>query len=86
MALAPRSTSLPFIDVMAADRSESLSLIDVQSQRPSVQLSLSRVGVTGVEKVIRLNHAGAEQLFLARFECVVDLGLDHKGAHISRFE
>jgi GTP cyclohydrolase-4 len=71
---------------MTAERSESLSLIDVQSQRPSVQLSLSRVGVTGVEKVIRLNHAGAEQLFLARFECVVDLGLDQKGAHMSRFD
>jgi GTP cyclohydrolase-4 len=51
-----------------------------------VQLSLSRVGVTDVEKVIRLDHAGAEQLFLARFECVVDLGLDQKGAHMSRFE
>jgi GTP cyclohydrolase I/GTP cyclohydrolase-4 len=71
---------------MTAERSESLSLIDVQSRRPSVQLSLSRVGVTGVEKVIRLDHAGAEQLFLARFECVVDLGLDQKGAHMSRFE
>jgi GTP cyclohydrolase I/GTP cyclohydrolase-4 len=71
---------------MTAERSESLSLVDVQSRRPSVQLSLSRVGVTGVEKVIRLDHAGAEQLFLARFECVVDLGLDQKGAHMSRFE
>ena len=71
---------------MAAERSESLTLIDVQARRPSVQLGLSRVGVTGVEKVIRLNHAGAEQLFLARFECVVDLGPEQKGAHMSRFE
>jgi GTP cyclohydrolase I/GTP cyclohydrolase-4 len=51
-----------------------------------VALSLSRVGVTGVEKVIRLNQNGTEQLFSARFECVVDLGLDQKGAHMSRFE
>src|SRR5947199_762360 len=71
---------------MAADRSSSLSVIDVQSQRPSVQLSLSRVGVTGVEKVIRIRQNGSEQLFSARFECVVDLGLDQKGAHMSRFE
>jgi GTP cyclohydrolase IV len=71
---------------MTVERSDSLTLIDVQAQRPAVQLSLSRVGVTGVEKVIRLNHGGAEQLFLARFECVVDLGLDQKGAHMSRFE
>jgi GTP cyclohydrolase I/GTP cyclohydrolase-4 len=58
----------------------------VQSQRPAVQVSLSRVGVTGVEKVIRLRQNGAEQLFSARFECVVDLGPDQKGAHMSRFE
>jgi GTP cyclohydrolase I/GTP cyclohydrolase-4 len=71
---------------MTAQRSDSLTLIDVQAQRPAVQVSLSRVGVTGVEKVIRLNHSGADQLFLARFECVVDLGPDQKGAHMSRFE
>src|SRR3989440_4712443 len=71
---------------MATERSDSVTLIDVQAQRPAVQVSLSRVGVTGVEKVIRLEHAGAEQLFLARFEWVVDLGLDQKGAHMSRFE
>jgi GTP cyclohydrolase I/GTP cyclohydrolase-4 len=71
---------------MTTERTDSFTLIDVQSQRPSVQLSLSRVGVTGVEKVIHLNHGGAEQLFLARFECVVELGPDQKGAHMSRFE
>jgi GTP cyclohydrolase IV len=59
---------------------------DVQATRPSVHLSLSRVGVTGVEKVIRLNHGGQEQLFSARLECVVDLGPRQKGAHMSRFE
>ncbi|HEY1508695.1 MAG TPA: GTP cyclohydrolase MptA [Solirubrobacteraceae bacterium] len=61
-------------------------MVDVQSQLPSVQLGLSRVGVTGVEKVIRIRHNGAEQLFSARFECVVELGLSQKGAHMSRFE
>jgi GTP cyclohydrolase-4 len=62
------------------------SAIDVQAQLPTVQLSLSRVGVTGVEKVIRMRHNDSEQLFSARFECVVDLGLGQKGAHMSRFE
>jgi GTP cyclohydrolase I/GTP cyclohydrolase-4 len=71
---------------MDTERTDSLTLIDVQAQRPEVQVSLSRVGVTDVEKVIRLDHAGAEQLFLARFECVVDLGPEQKGAHMSRFE
>jgi len=64
----------------------SLPPLDVQAQAPSVSLGLSRVGVTGVEKVIRLRHNGIEQLFSARFECVVDLGSEQKGAHMSRFE
>ncbi len=68
---------------MTANR---LSLIDVQAQPPSLALSLSRVGVTGVEKVIRIRQNGSEQLFSARFECVVDLGPEQKGAHMSRFE
>src|SRR5437764_6706179 len=59
---------------------------DVQSQLPSVEISLSRVGVTGVEKVIRIRQNGSEQLFHARLECFVDLGPEQKGAHMSRFE
>src|SRR3989440_2258317 len=64
----------------------TVSLIDVQARSPAVQLGLSRVGVTGVEKVIHLEQNGAEQLFSARFECVIELGADQKGAHMSRFE
>jgi GTP cyclohydrolase IV len=71
---------------MALNPSSSVSITDVQARRPSVQLSLSRVGVTGVEKVIRIRQNGAEQLFSARFECVVELGPNQKGAHMSRFE
>jgi GTP cyclohydrolase I/GTP cyclohydrolase-4 len=59
---------------------------DVQSRRPSTHLSLSRVGVTGVEKVVRVRSNGAEQLFYAELECFVDLGPEQKGAHMSRFE
>ena len=59
---------------------------DVQNSAPSVKLSLSRVGVTGVEKVIRIGAPGAEQLFHAKLECFVDLGPQQKGAHMSRFE
>jgi GTP cyclohydrolase IV len=71
---------------MTSYRSPSIPVNDVQSRRPSVQLSLSRVGVTDVEKVIRIRHNGTEQLFWAQFECVVELGSDQKGAHMSRFE
>ncbi|HWV84953.1 MAG TPA: GTP cyclohydrolase MptA [Capillimicrobium sp.] len=55
---------------------------DVQASTPTVRISLSRVGVTGVEKVIRVQ----QQLFFARLECFVDLGPAQKGAHMSRFE
>src|ERR1700754_482137 len=71
---------------MTSFTSSQASMVDVQSQLPAVQLGLSRVGVTGVEKVIRIRHNGSEQLFSARFECVVDLGPNQKGAHMSRFE
>src|SRR4051812_29299796 len=59
---------------------------DVQQQLPSLPVSLSRVGVTGVEKVIRIRHNGDEQLYHAHLDCFVDLGPDQKGAHMSRFE
>src|SRR3712207_8280639 len=55
---------------------------DVQASLPTLHVSLSRVGVTGVEKVIRI----ADDLFSARLECFVDLGPKQKGAHMSRFE
>jgi GTP cyclohydrolase IV len=59
---------------------------DVQSRRPSTHVSLSRVGVTGVEKVLRIKSNGTAQLFYAELECFVDLGPEQKGAHMSRFE
>src|SRR3954463_3040860 len=59
---------------------------DVQASAPTVHVSLSRVGVTNVEKVIRVGPPGAEQLYSASLECFVDLGPKQKGAHMSRFE
>jgi GTP cyclohydrolase IV len=55
---------------------------DVQARVPSIPVGLSRVGVTGVEKVIRVR----DELFFAQLECFVDLSSDQKGAHMSRFE
>src|SRR5579862_1515164 len=68
------------------DRTLTLETTDVQAQPPSLAIGLSRVGVTGVEKVIRVRHDGTEQLFWARLSCFIDLGADQKGAHMSRFE
>jgi GTP cyclohydrolase IV len=55
---------------------------DVQSRAPGVAIELSRVGVTGVEKVVRIR----DELFFARLDCFVDLDREQKGAHMSRFE
>jgi GTP cyclohydrolase I/GTP cyclohydrolase-4 len=45
-------------------------------------VGLSRVGVAGVEKVVRIHN----ELFFARLDCFVDLNQHQKGAHMSRFE
>src|SRR5919106_4393811 len=60
--------------------------LDVQASAPAVHVSLSRVGITNVEKVIRVGPRGAEQLYYAKLDCFVDLGPKQKGAHMSRFE
>jgi GTP cyclohydrolase IV len=62
------------------------TVADVQASAPTVHVSLSRVGVTNVEKVIRIGAPGAEQLYYAKLDCFVDLGPKQKGAHMSRFE
>jgi GTP cyclohydrolase IV len=59
---------------------------DVQASVPMTQVSLSRVGVTGVEKVIRVKANGEANLFYADFECFVDLNPRQAGVHMSRFE
>jgi GTP cyclohydrolase I/GTP cyclohydrolase-4 len=59
---------------------------DVQASTPETMVSLSRVGVTGVEKVIRVATDGAENLYHADFECFVDLNPRQAGVHMSRFE
>jgi GTP cyclohydrolase-4 len=61
-------------------------LEDVQEQLPTLHVSLSRVGVTNVEKVIRIGANGTERLYWAKLDCFVDLGPRQKGAHMSRFE
>jgi GTP cyclohydrolase IV len=59
---------------------------DVQAARPATEVSLSRVGVTGVEKVLRIAANGSERLYYAELECYVDLNPQQAGVHMSRFE
>ena len=61
---------------------------DVQARRPQTEVSLTRVGVRGVEKVIRIDatDGAGPQLFFAELECYVDLNPRQAGVHMSRFE
>src|SRR5581483_1042482 len=68
---------------MATTRGEST--VDLQAAVPEVQLGLQRVGVTGVAKAIRIEHAGRRQTFAAEISCTVDLDPAQKGVHMSRF-
>jgi GTP cyclohydrolase-4 len=67
-------------------RTRAATTTDVQAQTPNLRVSLSRVGVTEIEKIVRIRQNGEEQLFSARLQCFVDLGPQQKGAHMSRFE
>jgi hypothetical protein len=58
---------------------------DLQASPPEVRIGLSRVGVTGVSKAIRLSHGGKEKLIAAEIDCAVDLDPAQKGVHMSRF-
>jgi GTP cyclohydrolase-4 len=58
---------------------------DVQSSLPEVALGLSRAGVTGVSKAIRIRYGDYEKQIAADIECTVDLDPAQKGVHMSRF-
>jgi GTP cyclohydrolase IV len=65
---------------------ESRHLIDdLQASMPDVKLGLSRAGVQGVAKAIRLRWGGTEKLISADIDCFVDLDPAQKGVHMSRF-
>ena len=57
----------------------------MQASLPAVQLGLTRAGVTGVQKAIRIRHEGREKTFAAEISCTVDLDPRQKGVHMSRF-
>ena len=58
---------------------------DLQASLPEVQLGLSRAGVTGASKAIRVRYGEAEKLIAAEIESTVDLDPAQKGVHMSRF-
>ena len=58
---------------------------DMQASAPPVELALSRAGVTGVQKAIRIRRGDDRTVMAAEIECTVDLARDQKGVHMSRF-
>ncbi|PSP98980.1 GTP cyclohydrolase I FolE2 [Halobacteriales archaeon QS_4_70_19] len=63
----------------------SKQLPDVQASRPEVSVGLNRVGVTGVEKLVKLDRDERRPIVLmAEFEVYVDLPKWRKGIDMSR--
>ncbi len=58
---------------------------DIQLGKPRVSLSLSRVGVTNLERIIRLEKKGHRSLFYAQMDLFAYLDRKHAGVHMSRF-
>jgi GTP cyclohydrolase IV len=67
------------------DGRRNLLADDLQASLPEVQLGLSRAGVTGVKKAVRLKWGPTEKLIPATIDCTVDLDPAQKGVHMSRF-
>ena len=63
----------------------SQQLPDVQASSPDVNVGLNRVGVTGVEKLVKLHRPeDRPTVLMAEFEVFVDLPSWRKGADMSR--
>jgi GTP cyclohydrolase-4 len=66
-------------------RAMTQQLPDVQASSPEVSVGLNRVGVTGVEKLVKVARPDKRPLILmAEFEVFVDLPSWRKGADMSR--
>jgi GTP cyclohydrolase I/GTP cyclohydrolase-4 len=58
---------------------------DLQASTPEIPLALSRAGVSGVQKAVRICRGDAQTVMAAVIDCTVDLAADQKGVHMSRF-
>lgn len=59
---------------------------DTQDKQPSAPISLTRVGVTGVKKLLKIERSGNKRpiILLPTFDAFVDLPSTQKGVHMSR--
>jgi GTP cyclohydrolase-4 len=58
---------------------------DLQASSPEIGLALSKAGVSGVQKAVRIRRGDMETVMAAVIDCTVDLAADQKGVHMSRF-
>jgi GTP cyclohydrolase-4 len=61
-----------------------MSLPDVQSHSAARPFRLTRVGVTGVVKPIRISRGGKANALVGTFDVFVDLPAEQRGTHMSR--
>ncbi|MDR1651429.1 MAG: GTP cyclohydrolase MptA [Synergistaceae bacterium] len=63
--------------------------VDIQESMPSVKVELSRVGITGLKRILRLGRGesrkGADTLFFAEIDMFAHLSSERSGVHMSRF-
>ena len=63
----------------------AVCLPDTQDDTPNVPIKLTRVGVTGVKKLLQLKRTNKRPIILLpTFDAFVDLPSDQKGVHMSR--
>jgi GTP cyclohydrolase-4 len=64
----------------------ALPLPDVQAGSPDIKINLTRVGVTGVKKLVEVARAGGKRpvVLISDFHIFVDLPSNIKGANLSR--
>jgi len=72
--------------VCRIERSVGINLErDVQQSQPSVAMGLSRAGVTGLERIIRISDGNRDIHFYAELDLFADLNANQTGVHMSRF-
>ena len=63
----------------------AICLPDTQDDAPNIPIKLTRVGVTGVKKLLRLERTNKRPIILLpTFDAFVDLPNNQKGIHMSR--
>jgi GTP cyclohydrolase-4 len=85
--IAPERVAPP-LDASTAPRRRERSLhfyANRQEEMPDVRLSLNRVGVSKVRRIVQLDIDGTPRVFNGEFTMVADLAPNKAGVHMSRF-